>query len=116
VPEPPDSLTGDPYHLMRWHLEGDILQLRVGYAGCQPDHPFTLLMAGGFLDGMFTRVNLVLLHDDLGEMCEVYFEHTLRFDLDPIRQAHIEAFGQPGVVILMLHDYQGNVHDFRFGP
>ncbi len=115
VEDPPDSLVGAPYQLLGLELQGDILHLRVGFSGCQPVHPFSLYMAGGFMESLPVQANLVLVHE-LDEDCEAYFQASLRFNLNPIRRAYVAAYGEPGLVILHLFDYEGGVHDFTFGP
>src|SRR5262245_13871186 len=99
----------DPYALLEATLTGDILTLRVGFSGCSPDHRFTLYAGRYFQESIPVQTPLVLSHDALGESCEAYFERTLRFDLDPIRLAHIRDYRGPGVVILRFHDAQGGM-------
>ena len=60
---PMDSLVGAPYHLLGLELEGNILHLAVGFSGCQPEHPFTLYMPGGFMESLPVQANLVLVHE-----------------------------------------------------
>jgi len=115
VDGPPDSLVNAPYQLQGLEVEGDILHLQVAFSGCQPVHPFSLYMDTGFMESLPVQANMYLDHE-LDEDCEAYFQAHLRFDLAPVRQAHIDAYGEPGVVILHLFDYEGQSHDFRFGP
>lgn len=114
----PDPQHPAPYDLLEIVLRGDILMLEVGFSGCQPAHPFDLFMVGAFMESLPVRANLVLMHDDLGEMCDRYMMRELLFHLGPIREAYLEAYGEPGTVILMLRDFNGDVHEieYEFGP
>jgi len=110
------EVESDPYQLERIELRGDILQLRVGFGGCQPDHPFTLYMAGGFMESYPVQANLVLVHDDLDEPCDAAFVRELAFDLGPIRRLYVAGYGEPDVIILRFWDYEGEIHTLSFGP
>jgi hypothetical protein len=113
---PLDSIGQDPYRLLEIRLREDTLVLRVGYSGCQPDHPFTLYVSSRFMESLPVQTVAVLAHDDLGEYCDAYFERTLMFDLAPLREAYIEAYGEPGEVIVRFRDFGGQEHEVLFGP
>lgn len=106
----------DPYALLAAHLAGDVLTLRVGLSGCSPAHPLTLYAGRSFGESIPVTTALVLAHDDRDEPCDAWFERSLYFDLDPIRQEHLRVYGVPAVVRLRFHDAQGQVHTFLFGP
>lgn len=112
----PSEIEQDPYDLMEAQLDGDILTLRVGISGCSGEHPFTLYASHGFMESIPVQTWALLAHDDLGEMCDAWFERTLAFDLRPLRAAHVRAYGRPGVVILRFRDFHGNETRFEFGP
>ena len=118
----PADIEQDLYTLTNAWLEGDILSLQVGYAGCQPEHPFILYAGRDFQESNPVQTWMLLAYDDLGEACFCqlgafcYFEKILQFDLDPIRKAHIEDYGAAGVVRLLLRGFRGNQQAFTFGP
>ena len=58
----------------------------------------------------------LLAHDDLDEPCDAWFMRTLEFDLQPLREAYIRAYGEPGIIIVNFQDYQGEVTRLEFGP
>jgi hypothetical protein len=116
VEGPADSLLQDPYNLLELALDGDLLILRVGYSGCQPDHPFLLFMVGGFMESMPVQARVILVHNGLDELCDGYFEQTLTYDLRPIQEAHAEAYGGPGIVILQFVDNFGDAHRLEYFP
>lgn len=111
---PPDSLHLAPFQLLEWRLEGEQLVLRVGFGGCGAEHPFKLFMSGPFRESEPAQATLVLQHDNLGEMCDAWFERTLRFDLRPIARLYLARYGQPGPVMLHLLGPQGEVAAFLF--
>jgi hypothetical protein len=110
----PDSLYLAPWSFVGGHLEDNLLVLNVGYSGCQPEHPFALFMVGGFMESNPVQARLLLQHDDLGEMCDAHWLKRIRFDLNPIRRAYFQAYGEHGVVRLMLEDYFGETHEFTY--
>jgi hypothetical protein len=116
TPQPPQELQSAPYLLARGRLDGNILRLRVGYSGCQPDHPFRLFMAGGFMESAPVQANLVLVHDDLGEECDAAFERSLSFQLGPIRRAYTVTYGDSGPIRLNLWQSGSIVATFLLGP
>jgi hypothetical protein len=60
---------------------------------------------------------MLLQHDDLGEFCEAYWQRDLEFDLTPLGDAVIDAFGGPQPIIVMFRDFEGNtVREFEFNP
>jgi hypothetical protein len=114
--EETDSLSMDPYALMGADLIENTLQMRVGFSGCSPDHPFALYMVGGFMESFPVRARLVLEHDDRGELCDAYWERDLVFDLTPILAEHFRQYQQPGMVIVLLESPSGDVYTFELGP
>jgi hypothetical protein len=103
---PPDSL-----HFELWNLIGaeiadhHLLQLEVGYSGCQPEHPFSLWMSGGFMESMPVQANIVPVHE-LAEDCDAAFTGARVFNLWPLRERFLEAYG-PGVLLLNIIDFDG---------
>jgi hypothetical protein len=113
----PDEIAQDPYRLIEVALRGDVLVLHVQYSGgCRPDHPLVLYASGDFRESNPVQTWMLLAHDDLGDPCEAIIDRNVVFDLDPVRQSYVDAYGEPGVVILHFLDFMGNRHTFEFGP
>ena len=110
---PPDSLHYAPWSLIEASIEGDILNLHVGFSGCQPDHPWTFHISGGFMESWPVQVNGVLVHE-LYEDCEAYFETWLHFNLLPLKIEYIRIYGQDELIILNVIDFQGEVHPLEY--
>jgi hypothetical protein len=104
-PPPPAELHRARWQLLEWSVRGPLLNLRVGYSGCQPDHAFALWMSGGFMESMPPRAALTLVHESQ-ELCDAYFTRELGFDLGPLYRRYVEAYGQ-GPLILVLHGPDG---------
>ena len=68
-----------------------LLQLEVGYSGCQPEHPFSLWMSGGFMESMPVQANIVPVHE-LAEDCDAAFTGARVFNLWPLRERFLEAY------------------------
>lgn len=106
--EPADSLHFELWDLQGAHIvDGHFLQMEVGFSGCQPDHPFSLYMTGGFMESNPVQVNLVPVHD-LAEDCDAYFTDTKVFNLWPLREQFLDYYG-PGVLLLNIVEFDGDV-------
>ncbi len=113
----PGDIEQDPYDLRALSLRGDILVLRVGFSGCQPEHPFTLYVSKNFMESYPVQTWALLAHDNLGEdPCDAYWEKTLVFDLSPLREAYVAAYGGPDLIWVRFRDFSGDEQRFLFGP
>ena len=111
---PPDSLHYELWKLIEASiLQDHILRLEVGFSGCQPEHPFSLWMTGGFMESMPVQVNLVPVHE-LAEDCDAYFTGVKDFNLWPLRENFLRAYG-PGVLLLNVIDFNGEAHQIEWG-
>jgi len=110
---PPDELHFGHWMLIEAELmERHLLRLHVGFSGCQPDHPFTLYASGGFMESQPPQINVVLVHE-IEEDCDAYFEDELLFDLYPLWERYLEAYG-PGVLMMNLITLDGAMHQLEF--
>lgn len=112
----PGDIDQDPYSLLDAQLDGHMFRMRVGFSGCSPDHPLVLYAGRNWMESYPIATWMLLAHDDLGEMCDAWWERTLAFDLEPILQAYIEDFGAPDRIRLLFHDSQGQVREFLLQP
>lgn len=117
----PEEIPSDPYQLRELSLRELVLSADVGFSGCSQDHPFQLYMTGGgFMESNPVQANLVLSHDDRGELCDAFFERRTLFDLTPIVRLYREQYGDDttaageDVVILNLRGPDGELHKLRF--
>ena len=112
---PPGEIDQDFYQLISAELDGQLFRVRAGYSGCSRGHPFTLYAGRRFMESAPVQTWMLLAHDDLGELCLAYFEETLVFDLGPIQEAHIEDYGEPGIIRLRFRDFLGVESEFLLG-
>jgi hypothetical protein len=114
----PDSLRPQDYfRLLDGTLAGNTLTLHVGFSGCSFDHEFTLFAGLPFKwESGEAHTWLRLIHDDHGELCDAWFERTLSFDLQAVRDAYLRSYGEPGPVVLELLEPNGQITQFRLEP
>ncbi len=74
----------DSTHLSSATLEGTTLVLSVSYGGGCEEHEFGLYWDGSFLESHPMQVNLKLVHNGHGDVCEAIKRKTLRFDLSSL--------------------------------
>ena len=110
---PPNELHHADWTFIEAHIEGYLLRLRVGFSGCNPEHPFTLWMSGGFMESMPVQANIVLVNE-LEENCDAWFETDLHFNLQPLGEEFIQTYG-PGRLVLNFVQPDGAVHDVVWG-
>jgi len=107
---PFDSLGGFFYQYMGGWMRKSILHLRVGFAGCEADQPFTLYWQPGPEASPLPYVHLYLVREQ-DEDCTTSFVRELGFDLHTIW----EEMGRPRLGIrLRFQDYDGELHSFVF--
>jgi hypothetical protein len=99
---PVAEIPTDFFALLEASLHGLVLRAHVGFSGCGPDHPFRLLMSGGFRESEPVNAQIVLTHDGRGELCEAYFESTRGFDLGPLVERYREQYGRVDRIRLVL--------------
>jgi len=110
---PPESLHFGHWSYIEGGVEGDRLDLRVGFSGCQPEQPWTCYISGGFMESYPVQVRAVLVHE-VEEECDATFEETLHFDLWPLKRAYVEAYGPNQMLLIDLIDFSGAVHQIEY--
>lgn len=107
----PDSLHGEPWHLLGFEQQGWLLRLHVGFSGCQPDHVFSLWMCGGIAETMPPQAEVVLVHET-AEDCDAVWEGEPGFGLGPLFEMLGDPNGDPSTpmaIVLNLHQPDGTV-------
>ena len=105
----PGQLHHAPWTLLGADAWGPLLSLQVGYSGCGPAHAFSLWMSGGFQETSPPRAVLTLVHEN-EEMCDAYFTQQAAFDLRPLFERYLAAYG-PGRLVLALNGPDGFVQE-----
>jgi hypothetical protein len=92
----------DPARILSAAVEGDLLRVEVEFGGgCRPHH-FSLLHGGEFMESLPVQVRLQLAHDGHGDLCRALLRRTLVFDLSPLREAYLSAYGVGGTLVVHL--------------
>ena len=96
-----------PWGLMEASVQNDTLVVTIQHGGGCAEHRYWLLATDGFTElptaGPVPTVSVPLriAHDDGGDACEALLSPTLRWSLDPLREAYRSEFG-PGAVVMTL--------------
>lgn len=99
-----DLVDKDPVELETATVEGDLLELRVSYAGGCGDHTFRLCWDGEYQLSAPVQAGARLTHDGHGDECSSHIEEKLAFDLTPLRLDWQDSFsGDSGTI--MMHIY-----------
>lgn len=95
---------GDPVILEAWEVIGDVARFQVAYSGGCASHHFDLVAYGGWKESDPVQVTAGISHDSNGDTCEALLTDTLTFDLQPIKQAYQETYGEsePGGATLII--------------
>ena len=79
----------DPYELRDARVEGDELVLEIGHSGGCATHRFSLMSTPLRIRTNPPGADLVLVHDDGGDLCRGYFFVERRFDLTALRHPSV---------------------------
>ena len=99
---PPAELKLDPFSLGNATISGNTLTINLSHGGGCAEHEYELFMSPGtFLESFPVQANLYLRHNANGDICRALITKDITFDLTPIAELH----GQPGPILLNIHDY-----------
>ncbi len=108
TPLSPGDLQMGPWSLIMGEVFNDFMfHAMVQYQGCQPGHHFILYASGDMQAGSPPRQTLTLV-DEMDEGCGAAFDQDVLFDLWPLKDAYLNAFG-PGDLALDLVGFDGTV-------
>ena len=95
----------DAWDLDSARIENDTLRLHVRHGGGCERHRYALVAWNGWLESNPVQAGVLLAHDSRGDACRALLFPVLRFDLAPLREAYLRAYGgQHGTVVLRLSD------------
>lgn len=105
-PVDPAVWTVDGYAIEKVAIDGDYLLIIVRYSGGCRTHDFHLVTSGLFMESNPVQSDLLLTHDDHGDLCEALLAAKLIFDLGPLKRTYQHAYpNAPGPIILRLRDW-----------
>jgi hypothetical protein len=75
-------------------IDNDILSIIVSYSGGCKKHDFTLSTVPRFIStNSSDEVNLVLAHENNGDVCKKIVKEHLYFDLLPLKERYQQVYG-----------------------
>jgi hypothetical protein len=93
-------------------INGDCLDVEVGYSGGCEDHDFTSCWDESFAESDPVQAWLWIDHDAHNDLCEAYIQTTVSFDLTALREGWQEAYqADSGSIIIHVAD-QSIQYDF----
>lgn len=110
---PPASLEVDTFDTRSVIIDGDSLRIRFGYGGGCLTHHFAVYMSPSTFEEAVPRIaHIYPVHHDHGDGCEAYILDWVSVGLQGMRQAYEASYpGDPGPVILRVHDYNSPVYE-----
>jgi hypothetical protein len=91
----------DPLAILDARVDAGTLEVDVTYGGGCAYHDLDAVVYTGWMESNPVQVGVAVTHDDHGDMCDALVQRTLRFDLEPLREAYVDAYG-PGNATLIL--------------
>jgi hypothetical protein len=96
----------DPLSVVDASIMGDELLLSVSHGGGCLDHFYGTCWNGSFAESDPVQASLQVNHEDNDDPCDAIVMQDLSFDLTPMRDAWIDAYGQPtGTIIVHVADW-----------
>jgi hypothetical protein len=97
------TLWNDEAVIHNAQVANGVLYLTVRYGGGCAEHTFSLYAARYFLESQPPQAVLRLSHNANNDQCKALIQTVLRFDLLPLRQAALRAFGAAGTLLLRIY-------------
>jgi hypothetical protein len=83
-------------------VEGDLLTLKVAYAGGCKTHRFAIYGSAGFMESLPVQAGIFLSHDANGDACEAFIQKEIVFDLTPLKREFRKAYSKSGRIGLRI--------------
>jgi hypothetical protein len=105
-PVDPAAWTVDAYAIEKVAIDGDHLVIIVRYGGGCRTHDFHLVTSMLFMESNPVQSDLLLTHDDHGDLCEALITVKRVFNLGPLKRTYQHAYpNAPGPIILRLRGW-----------
>jgi hypothetical protein len=98
------SLDKDAAEITEVGFDPGAIRLTVRHSGGCKRHYFKLYGSSSFAKSDPPQAEIYLSHNGNGDMCEAIVGGALVFDLGPLEEAYIQAFGSGGAVLLRIHE------------
>ena len=94
----------DAFELTAAAITGDTLAVTVSYSGGCQDHQFTLVASASFLESDPVQLEVALVHNANGDVCEALLTEDYLFSLVPIKERFQSQYQDSGRIVLQLED------------
>lgn len=91
----------DPLGILDARVNAGILEVDVTYGGGCGNHDLDAVAYTGWMESNPVQIGVAVTHDARGDVCKAAIQRTLRFDLEPLKDAYLGAYG-PGAATLVL--------------
>lgn len=101
----PSNLPGDAYQLTSAELDGELMELKLQYAGgCRPHRFVACWPENTFAESYPVQTWLALYHDAGGDTCEALAMDTRYVDISAILTGYQQAYGSSGPIVMHIRD------------
>lgn len=96
-----DGFSRDAVEILDARVDAGILEMDVSYGGGCAEHHLDAVAHTGWMESNPVQVGVALAHDARGDSCKALVQRTLRFDLEPLREAYASAYGGGSATLLL---------------
>jgi hypothetical protein len=96
----PSNETSDPFELNGIVINGDKVEVSVSYPGGCAQHTFEIIWDQMIMYSDPPQINMVIIHDNNGDICEAYITEVITFELDSL-------IGSIGIEDISIDGYSG---------
>lgn len=96
-----DGFSRDALGILDARVDAGILEVDVTYGGGCADHHLDAVAYTGWMESNPVQVGVALAHDARGDNCKAAIQRTLRFDLEPLREAYAAAYGEGNATLVL---------------
>jgi hypothetical protein len=96
-----DGFSLDPVDILAARVSAGVLEVDVTYGGGCAAHDLDAVAWTGWMESNPVQVGLAVTHDARGDPCDALVRRTLRFDLEPLRDAYVAAYGAGNATLIL---------------
>ena len=96
-----DGFSRDALDIRDARVDAGVLEVDVTYGGGCTEHHLDAVAHTGWMESNPVQVGVALAHDARGDTCKALIQRTLRFDLEPLREAYASVYGEGNATLLL---------------
>ena len=101
IVESADPGPADPFEVVGYSLDGDILKIDVSYSGGCETHEFVGLVGSAIGESFPVQMWGRIAHDDRNDPCDSIVQGTISLDLSPIRELYRGSYGVGAATVVL---------------